>query len=118
MFFVFFHLGYFFIDSTRHIIADRVLIPSGHSDPGHYKERNEFVDGLQYIDRKKATASWMRIHTDFGSSFLGKMFLIIYDSYSKWIDSIPITNRTLSAVIDHLRWNTISYSLSMEYQIL
>ena len=45
----------------------------------------------------------MRIHIDFAGPFLGKMFLIVYDSYSKWIDVIPMTNLTLPAVIDHLR---------------
>ena len=59
----------------------------------------------------------MRIYIDFAASFLRKMCLVIYDFYSKWLDVIPMTNRTLSAVIDHLRWNIISYSLFMEYQI-
>ena len=45
----------------------------------------------------------MRIHVDFAGLFLEKMFLIIYDSYSKWIDAIPMTNITSSAVIDCLR---------------
>ena len=52
---------------------------------------------------EKTTAPWMRIHVDFAGPFLGKMFLIIYDSYSKWIDAIPMTNITSSAVIDCLR---------------
>ena len=45
----------------------------------------------------------MRIHVDFAGPFLGKMFLIIYDSYSKWIDAVPMTNITSSAAIDCLR---------------
>ena len=45
----------------------------------------------------------MRIHIDFAGPFLGKMFLIIYDSYSKWIDAIPMTNITSSEVINRLR---------------
>ena len=45
----------------------------------------------------------MRIRIDFAGPFLGKMFLIIYDSYSKLIDVIPMTNITSSAVIDRLR---------------
>ena len=45
----------------------------------------------------------MRIHIDFAGPFLGKMFLIIYDSYSKWIDAIPMTNITSSEVIDRLK---------------
>ena len=46
----------------------------------------------------------MRIHIDFADPFLEKIFLIIYDSYSKWIDAIPMTNITLSAVIDRLTY--------------
>ena len=45
---------------------------------------------------EKTAAPWMRIHIDFAGPFLGKMFLIIYGSYSKWIDAIPMTNITLS----------------------
>ena len=52
---------------------------------------------------KKKPALWRRIHIDFTGPFLGKMFLIIYDSYSKWIDTIPMTNITSSEVIDRLR---------------
>ena len=52
---------------------------------------------------EKTTASWMRIHVDFAGPYFGKMFLIIYDSYSKWIGAIPMTNITSSAVIDRLR---------------
>ena len=45
----------------------------------------------------------MRIHIDFAGPFFGKMFLIIYDSYLKWTDAIPMTNITLSEVINRLR---------------
>ena len=51
---------------------------------------------------QKTTAPGMRIHIDFAGPFVGKMFLIIYDSYSKWIDAIPMINITSSAVIDRL----------------
>ena len=53
---------------------------------------------------EKTTAPWTRIHIDFAGPFLGKMFLIIYDSYLKWIDAITMTNITSSAVTDHLRY--------------
>ena len=41
---------------------------------------------------EKTTAPWMRIHIDFAGPSLGKMFLIIYDSYWKWTDAIPNSN--------------------------
>ena len=53
---------------------------------------------------EKTTSPWMRIHFDFAGLFLVKMFLIIYDSYSKWIDAIPMNNITSSAVINCLRY--------------
>ena len=52
---------------------------------------------------EKTIAPWMRIHVEFAGPFLGKIFLIIYVSYSKWIGAIPMTNITSSAVIDCLR---------------
>ena len=45
----------------------------------------------------------MRVPIDFAGPFLEKMFLIIYDSYSKWIDAIPMTIITSSEVIASLR---------------
>ena len=45
----------------------------------------------------------MRTDTDFAGYFLGKMFLIICDSYWKWTKGISMTNITSSAVIDRLR---------------
>ena len=35
---------------------------------------------------------WQRVHMDFAGPFLGKMFLIIIDSHSKWID-VKIMNK-------------------------
>ena len=34
---------------------------------------------------EKTTSPWVRLHIDFASPFLDKMFFIIYDSFSKWI---------------------------------
>ena len=53
---------------------------------------------------EKATAPWMRIHIDFVGPFLGRMFLIIYNSFLKWIDAIPMRTITSSAVINPLRY--------------
>ena len=44
----------------------------------------------------------MRIHIDFAGPFLRKMFLIIYDSFSRWTNATSVTNITLSEVINHL----------------
>ena len=52
---------------------------------------------------EKTAAPWVRIHIDFAGPFLGKMFLIIYDSYLKWVDAIPVTNISSPTEIDRLR---------------
>ena len=51
-----------------------------------------------------STAPQMRIHVDFAGFCMGKMLSIIYNSYLKWIDAIPMTNITSSSVIDCLRY--------------
>ena len=42
-------------------------------------------------------ASWSRVHTDFAGPFLGKMYLIFIDTYSKWME-VHITSGATSAV--------------------
>ncbi len=46
---------------------------------------------------------WTRIHIDYAGPFLGKMFLVIVDSYSKWIDVVPVSASTSTATIGVLR---------------
>ena len=36
--------------------------------------------------------SWMRIHLDFAGPYLRKVFLNILDSYSKWLDIMPMNS--------------------------
>jgi transposase InsO family protein len=45
---------------------------------------------------------WDRIHIDFAGPFLGKNFLVIIDSHSKWIDCHIMTAITSRATIDKL----------------
>ncbi|XP_038064763.1 uncharacterized protein K02A2.6-like [Patiria miniata] len=46
---------------------------------------------------------WSRLHIDYAGPFLGKMFLIIVDSYSKWMEVFPLNNATTHATIEQLR---------------
>ena len=46
---------------------------------------------------------WSRIHLDYAGPFLGKMFLIVVDAYSKWLDAFPMNSSTSSATIEKLR---------------
>ena len=34
---------------------------------------------------------WSRLHADYAGPFLGKMFLIVVDAYSKWLEVIPVS---------------------------
>ena len=54
---------------------------------------------------------WTRLHADYAGPFLGKMFLIIIDAYSKWIE-VHITNSATSAItIDKLRNTFATFGL-------
>ncbi|KAL3995729.1 protein phosphatase 1 regulatory subunit 15B [Sarotherodon galilaeus] len=46
---------------------------------------------------------WRRIHIDYAGPFLGKMFLVIVDAHSKWLDVYPVPSATSAATIDCLR---------------
>ena len=40
---------------------------------------------------------WLRVHVDYGGPLLGKMFLLLVDFHSKWIE-VHITNGSTTAV--------------------
>uniref|UniRef100_H3AQ55 Gypsy retrotransposon integrase-like protein 1 n=1 Tax=Latimeria chalumnae TaxID=7897 RepID=H3AQ55_LATCH len=46
---------------------------------------------------------WTRLHLDFLGPFMGKMFLILVDAHSKWIDIHLMTSITSTSTIDKLR---------------
>ena len=46
---------------------------------------------------------WARVHVDYAGPFLGRMFLILVDAHSKWIEVKPVTSATLSTTIEQLR---------------
>ncbi len=45
---------------------------------------------------------WARVHADFAGEFLGKMFLILVDAHSKWIDVHVMSSITSTATIEKL----------------
>ena len=51
------------------------------------------------------------IHLDFVGPFLDKMFLILYDSYSRWIEAYPMSNITSEAGINNLRHSIATHWL-------
>ena len=46
---------------------------------------------------------WFRVHLDYAGPFMGKMFLIIVDAHSKWIDVHPTSSSTSEITIEKLR---------------
>ena len=46
---------------------------------------------------------WKRIHIDYAGPFLGKMFLVVVDAYSKYLEIVPMYNATSTTTITALR---------------
>ena len=46
---------------------------------------------------------WTRLHLDFAGPCEGRMFLVIIDAYSKWIETFPTNTSTSAVVIQCLR---------------
>ena len=49
------------------------------------------------------THSWARLHLDFAGPVNGRMFLVLIDVHSKWIEAINTASATSTAVIEELR---------------
>ena len=46
---------------------------------------------------------WKRLHVDFAGPYLGKMFLVVVDAYSKFLEIVPMTHATSTNTITALR---------------
>ena len=46
---------------------------------------------------------WERIHIDYAGSFLGHMFLIVVDAYSKWTEVCVMRTSTATATVEKMR---------------
>ena len=46
---------------------------------------------------------WVRIHVDYAGPFLGKMFLVVIDSHSKWMEVEAVSAATSAITIEKLR---------------
>lgn len=49
------------------------------------------------------TRPWTRLHIDYAGPMEGKMYLIVIDAHSKWIEAFPMTSATALTTIQHLR---------------
>uniref|UniRef100_A0A3B3BR08 Integrase catalytic domain-containing protein n=1 Tax=Oryzias melastigma TaxID=30732 RepID=A0A3B3BR08_ORYME len=46
---------------------------------------------------------WRRLHIDYAGPFMGKIFLIVVDAHSKWLDVYPVASATAAATVESLR---------------
>lgn len=54
---------------------------------------------------------WKRIHLDFAGPYLGKMFLVLVDAYSKYLEIVPMSHATSASTIAALRHIFSSFGL-------
>ena len=54
---------------------------------------------------------WSRVHVDYAGPFMGKMFLLIIDAHSKWMDIHCVNSATSSTTIEKLRTSFASHGL-------
>ncbi|XP_060130523.1 uncharacterized protein K02A2.6-like [Zootoca vivipara] len=52
---------------------------------------------------EQSRAPWSRLHIDFAGPFQGKVFLVIVDAYSKWLEVAMVPSMASAAVIKVLR---------------
>lgn len=57
------------------------------------------------------TGVWQRIHIDFAGPFLGHMFLLVLDAYSKWLEIFLMPTTTSNKTIETLRALFARYGL-------
>ena len=57
------------------------------------------------------TGAWQRIHIDFAGPFLGHMFFLVIDAYSKWLEILLMPTTTSNKTIETLKSLFARYSL-------
>ena len=58
---------------------------------------------------------WQRLHMDFAGPYMGKMFLIVVDAYSKWVECIPMNSSKSKPTIEQLRKIFATHGLPISY---
>ena len=54
---------------------------------------------------------WSRLHLDYAGPFHSKMFLVLVDAYSKWIEVFPVQSATSILTIEKLRITVATHGL-------
>ena len=66
-------------------------------------ECQEVQSSLLLHPWKWASQQWSRLHLDLAGPFQGKMFLVVIDAHSKWIEATVTSSTSSMAVIEELR---------------
>ena len=69
--------------------------------PGCQNSRN--LTECKYSSWPDPQQPWKRIHMDFAGPFLGHMYLIVVDAYTKWLDVIVMGHVTSCKIIEKLQ---------------
>ena len=56
-----------------------------------------------------------RVHVDFAVPFIGRMFFLMVDAHSKWVEIIEMKSATTTATIEVLRGLFASYGLPTQF---
>ena len=71
----------------------------------------EKVKSCATCQSHQKTPPCSRMHIDYAGPFMGKMFLLIIDAHSKWMDIHCVNSATSSVTIDKMRSTFASYGL-------
>ena len=79
---------------------------SGHATTRSEQVVQELHETHPGIARMKCLARsyvWSRLHLDYAGPFLNRVFLVLVDAHSKWLEVVPVSAATSMVTIEKLR---------------
>lgn len=87
-----------------------VYWPNINTEIAHEAENCHFCQQSRQNDRSAplhpwgiSPEPWSRLHLDFAGPFEGKMWMVVIDSYTRWLEILPVKNITSATTIEALR---------------